>query len=716
MKMKSFFFLSFLFPVFLLFPGALQGQERAGSTQKIKSGRVSEAEAGVEKIISKLELALEESGFDREKARSLADSVILASRSLNNKGLEMRASYIRGRVSDGMGTRDASTAFYENALRLANELEDYWYTGEILYRIGGVKRAKGDEIGALESFNASLQACRLSSNFKVMGSTYSMMGTIFRVNGLYDRAIEYTVNAKLFYEKAGLTEGFAWSAYILGRIYSDMRLPGKALDYFQEALELYSNQASTTGNLEGVAICYEQIGLLYLASGNYTDAYTFIDSTLSIYTASGSVYGISNSMKNLGIIAYYRGDYNLAQELLNESLRVKISLGDLLNMPSIYQFLGLCMIGEGRDKDGFSNLQRGVDLAISNNQTRVQLNIYSEMANAYLSKKDLANAIEYKNKQIEIQDMMLSGGANIKVEQLQAIYEIDRQNGLILELEKQNEINALIIKQHRTSQQLMVLGILAALLFSAAIFLFYNRNRQKNRQLKESNAAKDKLFAIIAHDLRGPTGNLAAYMEHLNTSFSDYSPDELRSILLKLYKSVKNVSLLLENLLLWAQTQLNKTEFAPTELRLSEILRTSIKGLKQTADSKEIEIKTDFEDQLYIFADSMMVQTIVRNILSNAIKFTPRGGSVSVSSSTSNNRMAIISFKDNGVGIDQIAIQQIFEISGTMHTAGTEDEKSTGLGLILVKEFIDRNHGTIDIESQKDKGTTVTIKLPLARK
>lgn len=671
---------------------------------------------GVKKVSTQLELAFQLLGSDIDEAQALATAALPSAQTLKEKSLEMRAHYIMGRADQAGWSMDSAMHHYQKALKLATTLGDNWNKGEILYRIAGVKRSSGDEIGALERYNESLQACRLSSNFRVMGSTYSMMGTIFRVNGLYDRAIEYTINAKLNYEKAGMTEGFAWSAYILGRIYLDMGLNEKALDYFQEALDIYGLLASANDNREGFAICYEQIAIIHLESGNYQSAYNYIDSTLQIYTISNSSLGISNSYRKFGMLAYRMGDYNSAMRYLEESLATKIEIGDLLSMPTIYQYMGLCMIGQGRTEEGFASLRRGLDYAVSNNQTKIQLNIYSDLTSAYLARNDLVNAIECQSMQIEIQNQLLSGGANIKLEQLQTIYELDRQNAQILELETQNEINSLLIKQHRILQLIMVAGILIALLFSIALIWFYKRIQITNHKLKETNAAKDKFFAIISHDLRGPTVSLAAFIQHLSETSDEYSPQELKGLLVKLNKSAESMSLLLDNLLLWAQSQLSKIEFNPVELKLTDVIQASTKELMQTADNKQIDIRFDLEDNIRIMADSMMVQTIMRNILSNAIKFTKRGGSVIINSATTDPYHAIISITDSGVGIEKSAISQLFDISGTPHTTGTEDEKSSGLGLVLVKEFIDRNHGTINIESQKDKGTVVTITLPMAHK
>jgi signal transduction histidine kinase len=675
---------------------------------------VSDTE-GTKRVSSQLELAFQLLERDINEAKSLATSALLPAQTLKESSLEMRAYYIMGRADNVLRVWDSAMSHYTKALKLAIALGDNLNRGEILYRIGGVKRSTGDEIGALESYNESLQASRMASNFRVMGATYSMMGTIFRVNGLYDRAIEYTINAKLNYEKAGFTEGFAWSAYILGRIYLDMGLNEKALGYFQEALEFYALLGNSGDNREGFAICYEQIAMIYLESGNYQDAYAYVDSTLHIYTLSKSALGISNAYKKHGMIDYRTGDYISAMKYLQESLITKTEIGDMLNIAGIYQYMGLCLLEEGRVKEGFANLQKGLEFAVSNNQTKIQLNIYSDLTKAYLATGDMSNAIDCQSKQIEIQNQLLSGGANIKLEQLQTIYEIDSQNAEILELEKKNEINSLLIKQHRLFQLIMIAGILIAVLFSIALLWFYKRIRRANHELKETIAAKDKFFAIISHDLRGPTISLASFINHLSETSDEYSPEELKSLLLKLNKSAESMSTLLDNLLLWAQTQLNKIEFRPVEIRLTDVLQNSIKGLKQTADNKQIEIRVDLEEDIRIMADTMMIQTIIRNILSNAIKFTRRGGWVIINSATMDRNSAIVSFTDNGIGIDKRVIPHLFDISGTRHSSGTEEEKSSGLGLVIVREFIERNHGTISVESQKDKGTTVTITLPLAR-
>lgn len=670
---------------------------------------------GAGRISVQLELALQLMEIDVHEAQLLAKSALSDAKIMKERNLQMVAYFRLAKTFELMNKRTLSEAYYDSSLTFTSALSNNWYKGEILFRKGVIKHNKGEDIQSLEYFNASLQACRLSNNFKIMASSYSMMGAIFRVNGLYDRAIEYIVNSKLNYEKAGFKEGYAWAAYLLGRINSDLKLPKQALEFFEEALAIYANQAVKDGDDNGVAICYEQIGMLHFTSGNFKEASRFIDSTKSVFTRHKSEYGLSNSYKNLGMIEYSMGNFDLAEKYLNESLKVKIKVGDLLNQPTILEYLGLCHIGKGQREAGFLDLKKGLDLAISNQQKRIQLNIYSKLAEAYLGIHDLKNAIYCQKMQIEVQDLLLSGAADIKIEQLQAIYEIDKKNRQIIELEDQNKINSLTIKQHGIVQVIMVVGILAAILFSISIFWFYNRIRHKNQKLKESNAAKDKFFAIIAHDLRGPTWNLASFLEYINESFSEHSPEELKKILLSLYKSAENVSVLLENLLIWAQSQLNKIEFCPVELKLEDLIQKSIKGLKQSADNKEIDIRLEMADQISVVADPNMVQTIMRNVLGNAIKFTNRGGSVTIRTELMNTNMASIQIIDTGVGIEAASLSKIFDITTIQHTAGTENEHSTGLGLILVKDFVERNRGTLAIQSQKGEGTTVSFTLPVTQ-
>lgn len=709
---KSFLF---LFQVIVLALAFVPCGEIHAAFQTDSLNTIINKKTGVDKIKTQLDFALELANKDSEGALRMANSAHSAAKTSGNKKVEMISYYTLGRISMELENIGRAQDYLDSALTLASAINDHWYKGEILYRIGVIKHRKGETLQALESFNASIQSCRLSDNFKIAGSSYSMMGTIFRMDGMYDRAIEYIIKSKLNYEKAGFVDGSGWAAYLLGRIYYELKLPQKALEYFQESLDIYIKTSSVDGNMNGLALCYEQIGIINMEAGNFEEARKYITYTSEIHTANESKYGMSNVKMNLGKIEYYEGNYALAENYLNESLQIKKEINDLLGQPRIYEYNGLCLIARGNTNEGLKSIRQGLDLAISNNQKKIQLDIYARLTEAYLSINDFENAIINQDKQIEIQNSILSGAANIKTEQLQAIYEIDEKNSQIAELEKQNEIIALSNRQNKIIRNIMISGIILALLVALVIYWFYKKIKIKNHELYEANSAKDKFFAIIAHDLRGPTSSLAALLELINSKFNEFSISDLKNILLELYKSAQNVSNLLENLLIWAQSQVDKIEYRPTEIELDNLLQSTINGLTQSAENKQINIRIESKDQIFVMADSDMLQTIVRNVLNNAIKYSHRGGLVLIKTELKKRNTALVKIIDNGVGIEKDNLTKIFEITNKHHTTGTENEKSTGLGLILVKEFVERNKGTLTIESELNKGTTVSFTLPVTQ-
>jgi len=580
-----------------------QVYSQAASPQEIDSLRNELSQkAGDEKISVQLELALQIHEKENNEALKLANSALELAQNDGDRNLEMRAYYVLGRIYFADGNDELSTTYYKSALELSDALEENWYKGEILFRKGVIEHQKGEGLLALEHFNESVQACRLSGNFKTAGSSYSMMGTIFRLNGMYDRAIEYIIKSKLNYEKAAFSEGDAWAAYLLGRIYADLKISEKALEYFREALGKYQKMAAIDGKNNGVAICYEQIGLLNLESGNLDEARRNINLVLEIHNESGSEYGLSNAYKNLGRIEYHSGNYTTAENYLNRALPVKIKINDLLSQPTIYEYIGLCQIARGRTEEGFNTILKGLDLALSNDQKKIQLEIYSKLSDAYMDLNNFEKGIFFLEKQIETQNSILSGAANIKIDQLQAIYEIDEKNSLIADLEKQNEINKLRLNQQRTYQTMMITGTFFVVLILVIILLFYSRLRYKNRELNKINTTKDRLFSIIAHDLKGPIGSSLALSKILAEENQTNKQSAGNNYSALIYQSLNSSYSLLNNLLEWARSQFQKIEFNPQHLHLFNVVDVIKEQMLSQFQNKAVNIEVRIENSQQVFA------------------------------------------------------------------------------------------------------------------
>ncbi len=233
-----------------------------------------------------------------------------------------------------------------------------------------------------------------------------------------------------------------------------------------------------------------------------------------------------------------------------------------------------------------------------------------------------------------------------------------------------------------------------------------------NDELKKLNSSKDKLFSIIAHDLRGPFQNILGFSEILEDNFSDMDDLQKKDIAHNINVSSKKVFHLLENLLKWAASQTNNISFAPEVINIEEIINESIHILSDVAKHKKIEINFRPPDVKHVFADKEMVKTVMRNLIGNALKFTLSGGSVEIDV-IQDNQHACISVKDDGIGMDKTYLENLFSIENMESRPGTENEKGSGLGLILCKEFVEKNSGNLTVESTKGGGSKFSFTLPL---
>ena len=236
--------------------------------------------------------------------------------------------------------------------------------------------------------------------------------------------------------------------------------------------------------------------------------------------------------------------------------------------------------------------------------------------------------------------------------------------------------------------------------------------KRTNEELVKINAEKDKFFSIIAHDLRSPFSGFLGLTEMLQENTQIFSQTEISDFSRVLNESAKKISLLLENLLQWAQMHRGAINFTPNELSLSELISGNVDQINQRAIQKGIIIQSEVFENQKVFADEMMINTILRNLLSNAVKFTRRGGKVTIGSKVLSDHWIEISVNDTGIGISEKNRTKLFKIDEKVSSPGTDGEPSTGLGLLLCKEFIEKHGGKIWVESKEGKGTKFYFSIP----
>ncbi|MGB0430155.1 MAG: sensor histidine kinase, partial [Bacteroidia bacterium] len=230
------------------------------------------------------------------------------------------------------------------------------------------------------------------------------------------------------------------------------------------------------------------------------------------------------------------------------------------------------------------------------------------------------------------------------------------------------------------------------------------------RQLEEANKTKDRFFNIIAHDLKNPINSILGLSDMLVQGLDQMSQQQMHKVITYLNSAGKNTFKLLENLLDWSRAQTGTLKFLPKKCNAHQLITDAIANVESNAIEKNITIITNLV-QIEINADANMLTAALRNLLSNAIKFTHNGGHITVTLSKQN---SFIKFEviDNGIGMSKETVSQIFELDKVVSTNGTNNEKGTGLGILLCKEFVEKHGGKILAKSEVGKGTTFTILIP----
>jgi two-component system, sensor histidine kinase and response regulator len=232
------------------------------------------------------------------------------------------------------------------------------------------------------------------------------------------------------------------------------------------------------------------------------------------------------------------------------------------------------------------------------------------------------------------------------------------------------------------------------------------------RKLLNEITAKNKFFSIIAHDLRGSFTVILGFVEAMQQYRDEFSEEEFNELIQEMGYNAKSTYELFENLLYWARMQTSGIQINPEMLNADELVQLTLRPMLPIAQKKNILLNADISQKHLVFADSNMLQTVIRNLVSNAIKFTPEGGTISLSSEEKCTRIYFY-ITDTGLGIDEKKIEKLFRIDSKVSTPGTNNEKGSGLGLILCKEFVELNNGKIGIKSKPGEGTTVWFSLPV---
>jgi signal transduction histidine kinase len=525
----------------------------------------------------------------------------------------------------------------------------------------------GDNYKSLEFLKLAQRLSEQENNLSIQTLILNETGRVRASHGNIDEAFE-DYELALEYARKLNERGHEADALIhTGQLLTRKKKNNEALSTYKKALAIYRSEKDKMNEASALT----EVGEMYRLMKNYERSLANHVAALEIYQALKDDNGLAKSYNNIGVLYFDQKNYKRAISNLELGLQ------------------------SGRDSQAQEQLQKSYDF----------------LSQCYKQLKDYRKALEFRESFLTVQDFIQNEKNERQLLEAQNRYTVDKQDMQINKLEGDREQREKIIEAQNKLRDILVVLIAFGLIIGVLVLYLYLLKRRSNRKLQELNATKDKLFSIIGHDLKGPLNSLTSFSYLLLHHIDSISKEEIKMLSIDIDKSLKNLFNLLENLLEWSRSQTESIDFKPEEFDLAVVLKENEDLLKGQAQNKKITVVNENRISLPVKVHKHSINTVVRNLLSNAIKFTKEGGSIKLSTEEKTNQF-IISVADNGVGMSPEAIQKLF-LLGTKHsTLGTAKEKGTGLGLLLCKEFVEKNGGTIHVESEEGVGSKFYFTVP----
>lgn len=585
-------------------------------------------------------------------------------------------------------------------LQIAQSIGSKKLQAEALNLTGVIYRDLGRYDKSLSLYLRALQLAQESKDLRETAYSYNNIGGIYRLEGNYPLAIEYILKALKLFEQQNDKEGAAFCTINIGLVYRRQHNYEKALEYFERTYNLRED----LNDKEGKAKALSHIAEVYFEKGNYNEALNYYKQLEKKYTELGDKKGLLSMWSGIATVYSAQKEYDSSLEYRKKALQLAEATENIEGLITNHSGAGLLYARRGQFNIGEDHLKKGLFYARKIKSPYLKLECYKTFYQFYEIKSDFKNAFTYSQKYATLKDSIITQENISSVAEMEAVYKTDK-------VEKET---ALLLKDIENEKRKRDYWIVITLLVIIMASITYSRLQLKkiaNKKLQELNAMKDKFFGIIAHDLKNPFNIIFGFTEILLHEFDTLSREDKLRFIREIDKSSRQTFKLLENLLYWSRSQTGRMDFKPKVLNLTWMIKETFSVFESLAKNKNISLSTNATDDVEAFGDEEMIKTVLRNLISNGIKFTNSGGKVSVLLKSIDGNKEI-TVEDTGVGIKEETKEKLFSIENVSTSDGTHGEKGTGLGLILCKEFVEKNGGTIRVESEIGKGSKFIFTIP----
>jgi len=624
------------------------------------------------------------------------------------------------------------TADYTQALNQYNTALDFYKRNGLvvgitrcLNNIGIIYKNRGEYGEALSSYEEAVIHLDSVEHAYDIAQAYINMGNVFVLLGVYDKAFDYYTRALEISRRENFRKNIALCLSNCGVVQNKLGNHREALNLYQEALR----ESRILNDPIQESNCLINIGTNHADMGRYDEGIEYVNRGMEIKLELGDERTISNCYTYLAEIHVMKEEYERATELFNTAIPVKEQLGDQEGLVRCYLGLGSVLLDQQRYAEARNMTARGLGMADSLAAMEHLAQGYQIMQEIAMARGDYKSAYEYAVLHNRFEDSLISEAAARAAMEMEfstrsKALEQENENLRIqkdLTTELMRKRNALLFSVLGFSL-LLVAGVVALSYFLRKLRMATQKLEEKNLvitkqnlKLDQLNTTKDQMMSIIAHDLRGTIGNQLTAIEVIHNLEGENEKGIDRQRLFGNLKHSAAYSLeLLENLLLWSRLRENKSNFHPEEADLVLLIDNCVALFDEAASMKNLTMRSEAKAPLNCMVDRIMFETIIRNLISNAVKFSKPGGTILTEAWEQDHELHL-KITDQGIGMNDEQLRKL-DKNGGFTRRGTANEKGAGIGLTLVKEFTAIHNGKLSITTEPDKGSTFEVVVPCRNK
>ena len=616
------------------------------------------------------------------KALEISNEAIALAEEKNLTRQKARAYHLNSILLSASGDFNSALSASIKALQFILVENDLNTTPNYYNAIGNTYHELGDYDDAYSYFTQAYRKAKEVGDTLTLAITLHNIGRIFKELGYFKHALNFLNISRDLSLKIHDHEGMAYYFMERGDIYIREHTYDSALVFFGKA----RTEAGRLEVMEIIPLIFNYLAAVYEEKNNFEKAFVYYDSAESYHKRTSNQVGIGEVFLGRGQIFLKQENYNEAYKFFEKSLAISRELNAKILEGKCQHFLSILWEQKGeyqKSLEAFKSYQLIKD------------SLFNSKVEGKLFTENLQFGMDAKDQEI----VMLRELENSRID------EIKRQEFLRNILVVVMALTViLLISTYRSGQRRKQINML--------LIRHQEDTEQKAEELEKLNQVKDKFFSIISHDLRSPVNALAGILDLMTKE--GITPEEFSSLTNELRNRFNHTRILINNLLDWTLLQMDKLNLQPRSIELKKLADENLE-LMENLKTKKVEFINKIPEQSIVFADYNTVSLVLRNLLTNSLKFTHEGGVIQIEAEEQETEWNVC-VRDNGIGIEEEIVKFLFDKTNPYSTRGTANERGTGLGLILCKEFVEKNGGKIWVDSVKNEGSSFWFSLPKSKK